>query len=321
MRLGVLTSGGDAPGMNSVIRAVVRAATAQGLEVYGLRRGYQGLIEGDLLFLDNDDVGNIVHLGGTILQTSRSKEFETREGREKAALFLKESSIDYLVTIGGEGTCHGAALLAEEHQVKVVNVAATIDNDVFGTDYTVGFDTAVNTAVQAIDKIRDTALSLDRLFFIEVMGRATGFIALEAGIASGAVEALLPEVSGNVEELCYRLESSFRRGSHNCIVVVGEGNRPGRAFEVAKAVMTCSGLDSRVCVLGHIQRGGAPTARDRVLASKLGAAAVDALLHGEYGVVVGEVKGEVVRTPLRDAYEKKKPLNSLLLEILRLLSD
>lgn len=319
-KLALLTSGGDAPGMNAAIRAVVRCATANGLEVIGIRRGYEGLITGQCIPLDTRSVANIVHLGGTMLQTSRCEEFKTKEGRATALHFLKEARVDYLITIGGNGTARGATALQEEGGVKVVCVPSTIDNDLYGTDYTIGFDTAVNTAVQAIDRIRDTAFSLERLFFVEVMGRDAGFIALEAGIAGGASEVLVPETPTSIDELCALLEASYQKGKRSVIVVVAEGDVPGGAFEIARQVKDNKGFDSRVCILGHVQRGGAPTAFDRILASKFGLLAVEALFQGKFGVVVGEVKGEITYTPIRLAFEKRKTLNSFYLEMLKVLS-
>ncbi len=319
-KLALLTSGGDAPGMNAAIRAVVRSATARGLEVIGVRRGYEGLLTRQYTPLDSRSVANIVHLGGTVLQTSRCEEFKTKAGRAKALHFLKEARVDYLITIGGNGTTHGATALQEEGGIKVVCVPSTIDNDVYGTDYTIGFDTAVNTAVEAIDRIRDTAFSLERLFFVEVMGRDAGFIALEAGIAGGATEVLVPETPTSIDGLCTLLETSFRIGKKSIIVVVAEGDVPGGALEIARQVKKQTAIDSRVCILGHVQRGGAPSAWDRILASKFGLLAVEALLQGKFGVVVGEVKGEITYTPIRLAFEKRKTLNSFYLELLKTLS-
>src|SRR3990172_5987939 len=252
-KLAVLTSGGDAPGMNSAIRAVVRAANAKDIEVIGIRHGFGGLLAGDSVALNSRSVSNIMHLGGTMLRTSRSPEFKTKKGRARAASFLKEAKVDFLISIGGDGTLRGSAALSEETDTRIVHIPSTIDNDVYGTDYTIGFDTAVNTALEAIDRIRDTALSLEHVFFVEVMGRDTGFIALEAGIAGGAVEVLLPEVRENMGQLCRSIQDAFRRGKKSCIIVVAEGERPGGAFEVAKEVKDETGLDSRVVVLGHTQ--------------------------------------------------------------------
>ncbi len=320
-KIGILTSGGDAPGMNACIRAAVRAALANNLEIFGIRWGYAGMIRGDMIPLDRRAVANIIHQGGTILGTARSEEFRTKEGRGKAINMLQDKGIEGLILIGGDGTFRGGTLLSQECGVSVVGIPGTIDNDCYGTDYTIGFDTAINTALEAIDRIRDTATSHDRLFFVEVMGRNTGFIALESGIAGGAEELFVPEVPISVEELCRRLEEDFERGKRSSIVVIAEADQPGMSFKIAREVKNRTGFDSRVCILGHIQRGGAPTARDRVLASRLGAAAVQALIDGKSGYMVGEINREIVYTPLKDTWEKKKALHVGLTDLLKLLSD
>ncbi len=319
-RIGILTSGGDAPGMNACIRAAVRATAARGQEIFGVRWGYAGLMSGDIVPMDSRAVANIIQMGGTMLGTSRTEEFKTPKGRAKAVKVLAQQGIEGLILIGGDGTFRGGTELAEECGVAIIGIPGTIDNDCYGTDYTIGFDTAVNTALESIDRIRDTATSHDRLFFIEVMGRHTGFIALESGIAGGAVELIIPEDPMNTVELTKRLEASFKRGKRSAIVVVAESDRPGDSFRIAGEVRARTGLDSRVCILGHVQRGGSPTARDRVLASRLGAAAVEALFGGKAGYMVGEVKGEVVYTPLRDTWEKKKELRPGLVGLAQLLS-
>jgi 6-phosphofructokinase 1 len=318
-RIGILTSGGDAPGMNACIRAAVRTAIANNVEISGIRRGYTGLIEGDMLALDRKSIANIIYQGGTILETSRCPEFTTVKGRAKAIKILEKAGIDGLVLLGGDGTFRGGALLAKECNVSINGVPTTIDNDVYGTDYTVGFDTAVNTALEAIDRIRDTAMSHERLFFVEVMGHHTGFIALESGIAGGAEETIIPEAD-NTDELWTRLRESFEQGKKSAIVVVAEGDQPGHTFTIAEQVKDKLKIESRVCILGHVQRGGSPTARDRVLASNLGAAAVSALLKGKNGYMVGEVKNEIVYTSLADTWEKKKALSPRLEELASLLS-
>jgi 6-phosphofructokinase 1 len=320
-KIGILTSGGDAPGMNACIRAAVRAALANGLEIFGIRWGYAGMIRGDMIPLDRRAVANVIHQGGTILGTARSEEFRTKEGRVKAINILQDKGIEGLILIGGDGTFRGGTLLSQECGVSVVGVPGTIDNDCYGTDYTIGFDTAINTALEAIDRIRDTATAHDRLFFVEVMGRNTGFIALESGIAGGAEELLIPEVPLSVEELCQRLEENFKRGKRSSIVVIAEANQPGVSFQIAREVKDRTGFDSRVCILGHVQRGGAPTARDRVLASGLGAAAVQALIDGKGGYMVGEINKEIAYTPLKDTWEKKKALHAGLTDLLNMLSD
>jgi 6-phosphofructokinase 1 len=318
-RIGILTSGGDAPGMNSCIRAAVRTAMTNDVEILGIRRGYAGLIEGDMLALDRKSIANIIYQGGTILETSRCPEFTTLEGRARAVKVMEGAGIDSLVLLGGDGTFHGGMLLANESNVSISGVPTTIDNDVYGTDYTVGFDTAVNTALEAIDRIRDTAMSHERLFFVEVMGHHTGFIALESGIAGGAEETIIPETTG-IDELWTRLEESFDNGKKSAIVVVAEGDQPGHTFTIAQEAKDKLKIESRVCILGHVQRGGSPTARDRVLASNLGSAAVSALLKGKSGYMVGQVKNEIVYTALADTWGKKKALDSHLVELARLLS-
>jgi 6-phosphofructokinase 1 len=320
-KIGILTSGGDAPGMNACIRAAVRAALANNLDIVGIRWGYAGLIRDDVVSLDRRAVSNIIHQGGTILGTTRSEEFRKKEGRARAIKVLQDMSIDGLIPIGGDGTFRGGTILSQECGVSIVGIPGTIDNDCYGTDYAIGFDTAVNCALEAIDRIRDTATASDRLFFVEVMGRHTGFIALESGIAGGAEEVLIPEVPMSVDELCQHLEKNFKEGKKSAIMVVAEADQPGVSFRIAKEVRDKLGFDSRVCVLGHIQRGGAPTARDRVLASRLGAAAVKALLEGKGGCMIGEINKKIAYTPLRESWEKKKPLHSGLTELLKILSD
>ena len=320
-KIGILTSGGDAPGMNASIRAAVRTAMAGNLDIFGIRWGYAGLIRGDIIPLDRRAVTNIVHQGGTILGTARSEEFRRGEGRAKAIRVLQDAGIEGLILIGGDGTFRGGTVLSQECGVAVVGVPGTIDNDCYGTDYTIGFDTAVNTALEAIDRIRDTAVSHARLFFVEVMGRHTGFIALESGIAGGAEELLIPEVPMSIDELSQHLERNFKVGKRSAIVVVAEKDQPGESFRIAQEVKERTGFDSRVCILGHVQRGGSPTARDRVLASRMGSAAVQALIDGKGGYMVGEINKEIAYTPLRDTWEKKKELHHGLTDLLKILSD
>lgn len=319
-KIGVLTSGGDAPGMNACIRAVVRCGVGHKLEVVGIRRGYCGLLEEDFVKLGNRSVSNIIHRGGTILETARCEEMKTAAGLRKANAMLRRQGIEGLITIGGDGTFRGATALTKAGKAKVIGIPGTIDNDIFGTDYTIGFDTAINTALDAIDKIRDTAGSLQRPFFVEVMGRCRGFIALEVGIAGGAEEILIPEVQTDVEQLSIDIEHSFKRGKRSSIVIVAEGDDAGGAFSIARQVWERLKLEYRICVLGHVQRGGSPTARDRVLASKLGAAAVEALVKGTSGYMVGELKGEIAFTPLRETWEKSKELDSDLLRLIKVLA-
>jgi len=320
-RVGILTSGGDAPGMNACIRAAVRTALDNGLEVTGIRRGFSGLINGELCRLDRRAIRNIVHRGGTILETTRSPEFETQEGMARAYQTLDRSGIDALVLIGGEGTFRGAGVFEEEFDITLVGVPGTIDNDVYGTDYCIGFDTAINCALGAIDRIRDTASSHERLFFLEVMGHHSGFLALESGIAGGVEEILIPEYPLNIDDLSTRLQEYLKAGKSGTIVVVAEGNRPGISYQIASAVKKKVDMESRVCVLGHLQRGGSPTARDRILASTLGVAAIQAVLEGREGNMVGEVKGDLSYTCFKDTWQKKKPLPAGLTSILRLLSE
>jgi 6-phosphofructokinase 1 len=319
-RIAILTSGGEAPGMNACIRAAVRAAAATDVDILGIRRGYNGLIRNEMAALDRKSVANIIQRGGTILETSRCPEFKTPEGRAQAAKVLDEAGIAGLLLLGGDGTFRGGTLLANECDVNIVGVPTTIDNDVYGTDYTVGFDTAINTALEAIDRIRDTALSHERLFFVEVMGHHTGFIALDSGIAGGAEELIIPETSLSSEELCAKLNEAFKAGKRSAIVVVAEAEQPGYSFQIAQEVKKRINIESRVCILGHVQRGGSPSARDRVLASSLGAAAIDAFFSGKNGYMVGEINNEITYTPLRDTWEKKKPLSARLRELAGLLA-
>ncbi len=321
-RIGILTSGGDAPGMNACIRAAVRTALANDLTIVGIRRGYTGLIAGDAVPLDRAAIRNTIHLGGTILETSRNPEFYTREGRLKAAAAIDRMGLDGIVLIGGEGTFHGASLLAADADTAaLVGVPGSIDNDVYGTDYCIGFDTAANCAVEAIDRIRDTARSHERLFFIEVMGRTAGFLALESGIAGGAEELVIPEEEVSITRISERIREGFSIGKKSAIVVVAEGETPGISFSIAREVGENLNFESRVVVLGHLQRGGPPTLRDRVLGSLLGVAAVEALIEGRNGCMVGEVGGDLACTPLEETWQKKKPLNENLRRIFPFLSE
>jgi len=319
-RIAVLTSGGDAPGMNACIRAIVRYGVSRKLEVMGIRRGYCGILEEDFVKLDSRSVANTIYRGGTFLETARCDEMKTKQGIRKANEVLRREGIEGLIAIGGDGTFRGAAALAEGGNAKVIGIPGTIDNDVYGTDEAIGFDTAINTALDAIDKIRDTAGSLHRVFFVEVMGRSRGFIALEVGIAGGAEDILIPESETRIEQLCLLIRRSFKKGKSSSIIIVAEGDDAGGAFSVAQQVWERLKTDYRVCVLGHVQRGGSPTARDRVLASKLGAAAVNALVKGMSGYMVGELKREIAFTPLRQTWERKKELDNNLLRLVRVLS-
>lgn len=294
-RIGVFTSGGDAPGMNAAIRAVVRTGIYYQKEVFGIMRGYEGMIDGDIVKLGARSVGNIIQRGGTILKTARSKEFRTKEGRQKAYHNLKEEGIDALVAIGGDGSFTGLHHLTAEFGIPAVCIPGTIDNDLTGTDYTIGYDTATNTAVEAIDKIRDTALSHNRLFFIEVMGRNSGYIAVNSGIAGGAAAVIIPEETMSFEDLMTLLTAGEGSSKKSNLIVVAEGSKIGGATELAKKVAERSDyFDIKVTVLGHLQRGGSPTYFDRVLASKMGVAAVEGLLNGQTDVMVGIRNNKIV---------------------------
>lgn len=310
--------------MNACIRAVVRTGAERGLWVFGIRDGYRGLVAGAFEPLGPRSVGNILHRGGTVLGTSRCEEFRTPEGRCKAAELLRQRAIDGLVAIGGDGTFKGAMALHAEYGIPVVGVPGTIDNDVGGTDFTLGFDTAVNTALEAIDRIRDTADSLRRVFLVEVMGRTRGYIALYVGLGGGADAVLVPEVHEDIPAVCQRIADGLARGKRSSIVVVAEGTAGG-AFQVAQQVAQCvesmAETDVRVCVLGHIQRGGAPSAADRLLGSILGDAAVAALLSGYTCHMVGRVRGETVLTPLERAISDSKELPEELLALIQRLSS
>lgn len=320
-RIGIFTSGGDAPGMNACIRAAVRTALAHGLEVFGIYRGYQGMIEGDIVPMQSSDVSNIIQRGGTILKTARSEEFRTPEGRAKAAENLKKYGIEGLVCIGGDGSFKGASVLFEEHGIRTIGAPGTIDNDLYGTDSTIGYDTAVNTVVEAVDKLRDTAASHNRLFIVEVMGRDAGFIALRSGIACGAEAILVPETPTYIDGLIQKLREGWSRKKHSSIVIVAEGDESGGAYQVADAVKkNFDKYDVRVTILGHIQRGGSPSAYDRVLASEMGYAAVKGLIEGKYNVMVGRQGRGIVYVPFEKAIKHNKELNKYLLEIAETLS-
>ncbi len=319
-RIAVLSSGGDAPGTNACIRAIVRVASGRGIHVLGIPHGYQGLLENQSLPLTRRTVGNIIQRGGTILGTSRCQEFTTPEGRAEAAEKLREAKVDGLIVLGGDGSFRGAAALADECGMRVIAIPTTIDNDMPGTDYTLGFDTAVNVALEAIDRIRDTAEATDRVFFVEVMGHVCGAIAMEVGLAGGADDVLVPEVPVDIDTLCEHLEKGFHHGRRSSIIVVAEGGASGGAFAIAHQVWTRLRCDYRVCVLGHIQRGGTPTARDRVAGSRFGALAVDTLAEGNSGVMVGEIGGKPCLTPLGQALDGRRPADQSLLELARRLT-
>lgn len=317
-KIAVFTSGGDSPGMNANVRAVVRTAKARGLEVMGIVGGYSGMIEGNFINLGYKETANIISLGGTILKTSRCPEFLHAGGRSAAAKQLKGAGIEAIVACGGDGTFHGAHALWEEHKIPIVGTPGTIDNDLYGTDYTIGYDTAVNTATQAIDKIRDTADSHGRVFIIEVMGRHAGFIAMDVGISCGAEFVAVPETVTDIDQL---YEKILKQGTkRRTIIIVGEGDELGGAADLAKIIKDKFGIDSKVTILGHIQRGGSPTVRDRVLASHLGQAAVDALINGLTDIMIGEINYEIQFTPLVETWEIRKQLRNYLLELSDLLS-
>jgi len=320
-RIAVLSSGGDAPGMNAAIRAVVRTAIYHNVKVFGVNRGYEGLITGDVKQLLKSDVANIIHKGGTILKTARSEKFRTPEGRKEAFEFLSAFEIDGLVVIGGDGTYTGAKFLTEEYDIPVVGIPGTIDNDIFGTDYTIGFDTAINTAVEAVDKIRDTADSHSRVFFIEVMGRHSGYIALYTGIGSGSSYIFLPEEENSLDEFCELLKKANRRNKLFNLVIVAEGNSNGGAQELSEKVKDRLGdVDIKNTVIGHLQRGGSPTASDRILASKMGYYAVNALIENKSNVAIGIVNSQVAYTPFIDAITNKKDPENHMIEMAEILS-
>lgn len=318
-KIGVLTSGGDSPGMNAAIRAVVRCSICHGLKVAGIRCGYTGLIEDDMVDMDLPSVGGIINRGGTILMSARCEEMKTEAGMEKAVQTLKKHELEGLVVIGGDGSFRGAHEL-NMRGIATIGVPATIDNDITGTDFTIGFDTAVNTALEAIDKIRDTASSHKRLFLIEVMGRATGFLALQCSVAGGAEAVLIPETESDIDALCQKIVAGHKRGKTSSIVIVAEGDEAGGAFKVSQKIGERTGFEVRVSVLGHLQRGGSPTALDRVLASRLGAAAVEELIKGSSGKMVGLVANEVEVSNLEYAWEYQKEIDSSLVRLVEELS-
>jgi len=319
-RIGVLTAGGDAPGMNAAIRAVVRTAPNAQIDVVGFRRGYEGLIRDLAEPLSGRSVANIIQRGGTFLETSRSPEFRTPASRGLAARNLKRHRIEALVVVGGEGSMRGAKVFGDETGTPVFVIPASIDNDIPGTDYSIGFDTAVNTALDAIDRIRDTAFAYERVFCVEVMGRDSGFIAIAVALGGGAEAVIVPEIPFSLDDICNRVEESHRRGKRSSIVVVSEGPRTGGVIPVADALTARLGMQARVVVLGHVQRGGAPTARDRLLASRLGAGAVAAILDESVPALIGEERGAIVRIPLSDLGDQRRTLDPALIELVHQLS-
>lgn len=319
-RIGILTAGGDAPGMNAAIRAVVRSAANASIEVIGFRRGYEGLIRDLAEPLSGRSVANTIQRGGTFLETSRSADFFTPAARGLAARNLRRHQIEALVVIGGEGSMIGATVFGAETGIPVFVIPASIDNDLPGTDYSIGFDTAVNTALEAIDRIRDTAFAYERVFCVEVMGRDSGFIALAVGLGGGAEAVIVPEIPFSLDQICDRIEDSHRRGKRSTIVVVSEGPRTGGVIPVAEALTARLGVQARVVVLGHVQRGGAPTARDRLLASRMGAAAVQAILDGAGPSLIGEERGAIVRVPLGKVATQRRQLDQSLIDLVHQLS-
>ncbi len=317
--IAVLTSGGDAPGMNAAIRAVVRYALAQGVDVYGINKGYSGLLEGQISPLNASSVANIIQRGGTILKTDRCLAFHQKTVRREAANILQRKGIDGLVVIGGDGSFTGAHYLEKETGFPTIGVPGTIDNDIAGTEDTIGFDTAVNTAIDAIDRVRDTASSHDRIFLVEVMGRDSGFIGLRVAIGGGAETAILPEKKESVSTICRNIERGLQRGKTSSIIVVAEGKKPGLSTRLA-ADLEKRGYSTKVCILGHTQRGGSPTAHDRLLASVLGASAVAYLLNGKSAAMVGVQKNEVALVPFKNVIGHKKSLPKQLLELAQILA-
>jgi 6-phosphofructokinase 1 len=320
-KIGVLTSGGDSPGMNACIRAVVRTGIYHGLEVYGIMRGYSGMVDGEIQKMESRSVANIIQRGGTILKTSRCAEFFTPEGRKKAYDNLKKLGIEGLVIIGGDGSFRGAQIFSNEFDIPCIGLPGTIDKDIAGTDFTIGFDTAVNTAVEAIDKIRDTADAHDRLFIIEVMGRDAGYIALHSGISTGAEHILIPERKTAIADLITSLKEKQRRKKLVNMIVVAEGDGFGGAEELAKQIKAeIPTQDLRVCILGHIQRGGAPSCFDRVISSRMGYHAVECLIEGKYNLFVGIVNNKMHYMPLDEAVKKKQRISEEWMKIVKILA-
>jgi 6-phosphofructokinase 1 len=320
-KIGVLTTGGDCPGLNAAIRAVVRTSLFNGIEITGVIRGYEGLINGNFMSLTSHSVSNILQRGGTILKTARSEGFKTPEGRKTAFENIQKEGLEGLIVLGGDGSFRGLELFSKEYKIPSIGIPKTIDNDIYGTDFAIGFDTALNTVVQAVDKIRDTADSHNRLFFIEVMGRDTGMIAIYAGIAGGAEAILIPESETKIEQIVKILERGWQRKKSSMIVIVAEGDEAGGAYDIAKNVKKrFAEFDTRVSILGHMQRGGSPTCADRVLASRLGVAAVEALISGMSNEMVGVVNNEIIFTPYEEVVKGVKIFPTELMRIAEILS-
>ena len=319
--IGILTSGGDAPGMNAAIRAITRSAIFNGLKVKGIYRGYKGLITDEIKEFKTENVSNIIQLGGTILKTARCQEFKTPEGRQIAYETMKKEGIDALIVIGGDGSLTGARMLAQEFDVPCIGLPGTIDNDLFGTDTTIGYDTALNTILDAVDKIRDTATSHERLFFVEVMGRDAGFLALNGAIAAGAEAAIIPEFNTEVDQLEEFINNGFRKSKSSSIVLVAESEITGGAMHYAERVKNeYPQYDVRVTILGHLQRGGRPTAHDRIIASRMGVASIQALMEGQRNVMIGIENDEIVYVPFTKAIKNDKPIDRELVNVLNELS-
>lgn len=318
--IGVLTSGGDAPGMNAAIRAVTRAGIYNGFNIKGIYRGYDGLINDEIKPFTTENVSGIINRGGTILKTARSKEFETAEGREKAFKNIQDEGIDALVIIGGNGSLTGAMIFAQEYDIPCIGLPGTIDNDLYGTDNTIGYDTTLNTIVECVDRIRDTAQSHERIFFVEVMGRDAGFLAQNSAIATGAEAAIIPEDSTDVDQLQNFMERGIRKSKKSCIVIVSESPKCGALYYADRVKKEFPGYDVRVSILGHLQRGGSPSARDRILASRTGCGAIEAIMQGQRNVMVGVRNNEVVYVPFSDAIRSDKPFDRKLIKVLDELS-
>lgn len=318
--IGVLTSGGDAPGMNAAIRAVTRAGLAKGFKIKGIYRGYEGLINDEVKDFTTEDVSGIINMGGTILRTARSKEFTTLKGMRKAYEVLKKENIDALVVIGGNGSLKGAMEFAQNFDIQCIGLPGTIDNDLYGTDSTIGYDTTLNTIVECVDRIRDTATSHERIFFVEVMGRDAGFLAQYSAIASGAEAAIIPEDKTDVDQLGQFMQRGIRKSKKSCIVIVSESPKCGAMYYADRMRKEFPEYDVRVTILGHIQRGGRPSAHDRILASVVGYGAIQAIIQGQRNVMVGQSRGEIVYVPFSEAIRSDKPMDRSLIAILEDLS-